>query len=170
MSSRAAGGVLHRDLLHRERFTALVRRFAQLTNNTVPRFIELACQQTTYKALLISLNHGARALSNICYKLPDMKSAQGVLCQAHTSVLSTDCVWSCPIIDASFLDRLARLLVLKTVHVCLVDSLPQNASLPSFLSFSASIPLDTAPVCQGDLNVTQYQIRDVSDCGVRHYL
>jgi hypothetical protein len=99
-----------------------------------------------------------------------MKSAQGVLSQAHTSVLSTDCVWPTPVMSALFLGLSVRLPVLKAVHVCLVDSYLKNARHPSLLSSSASIPLDTAPVCQGDLNAIQYQIRDVSDCGVRHFL
>jgi hypothetical protein len=60
---------------------------------------------------------------------------------------------------------------LTTVHVCLVDlCLKMPLIPPSFLS-SASIPLDTALICQGSLNATKYQIGDVSsDCGVRHFL
>jgi hypothetical protein len=161
--------LLHWDLLHRERFAALVRRFAQLTNSTVPRFIRLACQLTTYTAMSITLDHDKSLVRHL------LLVARHEICARCTQPSTYKCTFyrlclGCPVMSALFLDLLVRLPVLKAVHVCLVDSYLKMPAIPPSFLLPPPFLWTQPPVCQSDLNAIQYQIRDVSDCSVHHFL
>jgi hypothetical protein len=63
-----------------------------------------------------------------------MKSVHGVFSQAHRSVVFYSLRLVFPVMDALLLGLSPRLPVLKTVHVCLVDSYLKMSVIPrSFL-------------------------------------